>query len=623
VGSVPGPSHAGAEAEKAVDEGALSAERWFCGPERNRRAYAIDDVTALHEDDLTVVRAERLPDPSDPDRYTGAVSLKLHTDRDAIDPVEIATRLERVAAIAHPGLGRPIESFVGPGLARDPEVADTADDVFYVAARWEDGRPLRATVPMTPEAALAVVRGIAGAVDELHRHGLTHRDLHPGNVIVRPDGSGVVIDFGTVRPDDGTVTATIAGVVGFIAPDTVTGGRGSDGDRWSVGMLAVHALLGHPQGSTPTSALRRELEAALAGCGDPRRAAGDILQMIDADPERRPPHLVEWVDQVERDLRRQPAHRRRALLTAVALVAIAVAVVVVVSSRRGDPAPSTPDSAGVAPAAVAPPAPVACLHGAVPDDIGAPDGACWAGPAQAFVDGSTRRIDDAGGRPIGVYVTAPDGRAVYLTRTMWMSYTEISGRRPVDSPAYGGYPVGVDDYTDPDAVAIRLNNGGLVIGPRADTQLFWVPAQGVERWMELGGLRGDLGFPSSNLRVSADRAVIEFQKGALSVTADRVTALYRGEDVPIDLVIPNDPTEGLDISAVRDRVIRQWGGTPWWVDDTGMRHWIPDAATFACLGGEAAIYPGAADLHGWTVWLFPLGAPATCAEAPATSGPSS
>ena len=107
---------------------------------------------------------------------------------------------------------------------------------------------------------LAVVRGVAGAVDALHDHGLTHRDLHPGNVIVRPDGTPVVIDFDTVRPDDGAATTTIAGVVGFIAPEVVTGGRGRDADCWSVGMLAVYALLGHPQGSTPTPVLRRELE---------------------------------------------------------------------------------------------------------------------------------------------------------------------------------------------------------------------------------------------------------------------------------------------------------------------------------------------------------------------------
>jgi serine/threonine protein kinase len=178
-----------------VDDGALSAERCFGRPATNRRAYAVDDVAGLREDDSTVVRAERLPTPDEPDEYAGPVSLKLHTDASTIDAPQLAARLDAVAAVRHPNLGRPIEAFVGPGLARRPEDADTADDVFYVAARWEDGRPLRLTVPMAPLAAIAVVRGVAGAVDALHGHGLTHRDLHPGNVFVRPDGSPVVIVF--------------------------------------------------------------------------------------------------------------------------------------------------------------------------------------------------------------------------------------------------------------------------------------------------------------------------------------------------------------------------------------------------------------------------------------------
>ena len=272
-----------------MDDGALSAERWFGGPASNRRAYVVDDVAGLRENDSTVVRAERLPATDEPDAYIGPVSLKLHTDTSTIDAPQLAARIDAVAAVRHPNLGRPIEAFIGPGLARRPEDADTADDVFYVAARWEDGRPLQTTVPMAPLAAVAVVRGVAGAVDALHRHGLTHRDLHPGNVIVRPDGSPVVIDFDTVRPDDGAATTTIAGVVGFIAPETVTGGSGRDADCWSVGMLAVYALLGHPQGSTPSSVLRRELETALAGTGDGRHAATGIMRMIDPDPERRPP----------------------------------------------------------------------------------------------------------------------------------------------------------------------------------------------------------------------------------------------------------------------------------------------------------------------------------------------
>ena len=48
----------------------------------------------------------------------------------------------------------------------------------------------------------------------------------------------------------------------------------------------------------------------------------------------------------------------------------------------------------------------------------------------------------------------------------------------------------------------------------------------------------------------------------------------------------------------------------------------PTSATWACLGGDDAVFPGADDLHGWTVWLFPLGAPATCADGAPPVGPA-
>jgi hypothetical protein len=610
-------------------EDSLRRQRWFCGPARNRRAYAVDDVDALRDNDATVVRAERLPDPDDPGAYTGAVSLKLNPDPAAIDPTAVAERLGTIAGIDHPGLGRPIESFLGPGLAREPDCADTAEDVFYVAARWEEGQPLRAAVPMPPGAALAVVRDIAGAVAALHEHGLAHRDLHPGNVIVRPDGSAVVIDFGTVRPDDGTATTTVAGVIGFIPPDSVTGGRSSDGDRWSVGMLAVHTLLGHPQGSTPTPALRRELETALAGTGDPKRAATDILRMIDADPARRPADLVGWVEEVERDLHR---HRtgRAVLVLAVAMVVVATAIAILVRARHDDAATTAPTVAttavalqaqrglppGAGPFGAPPPAgqgpPPDCPQGAVPLELGAPPRSCWGGPEQPFVRGRTRAVVDEAGHPTGMHVTAPDGRTVYLTEPMWKSYSDINGGTALESPASGGYPVGVDFYTDPDAVAIRLDNGGLLIGPRADTQLFWIPVQGMARWNASGGLRGELGFPAANVKVGEDDAVLEFEKGEMRVTADRIGPIVEGQNAPIDIVVPEDRTGGLDLDAVRRHIIRQWGGTAWWIDGSGVRHWIPDEATLKCLGGDDAVAPGADRVHGWTVWLLPLGRPARC-----------
>ena len=607
---------------------ASRSPRWFGGPTTNRRAYAVTDVQSLR-DDAMVVRAERLADPDDPRAYTGPVSLKLNTDPGSVDAAEVADRLRQVRAIDHPNLGRPIESFLGPGLALDPERADTSDDVFYVAARWEDGVPLKEVVPLPPAAALRLARDVAGAVGALHEHGLAHRDLHPGNVIVRPDGSAVVIDFGTVRPDDGTDTATIAGVVGFIAPDVVTGGRYRDADRWSVGMLVVYALLGHPQGSTPAAVLRRELEGALAGAGDARRAAATGLAMVDPDPARRPADMQHWVDLVERQL--HPG-RRRLVAVAASVLALGAVVAGALLLGGGDapsvgpslapttgPASSDAATGRAGPLVVADPpttAPAGCVDPEpLPARLGVPPEACWAGPEEAFADGQTRRVSDREGTPLGVVVTAPDGRTTYLTQTMWQSYAEIAGRpEPVESPAYGGYPVGIERFTEPDAIAVRLDSGGLVLGPRDDTQMFWLPAQGVERWVETGCLRGELGFPASNLQLTFDGAFIEFQHGKLSVETRYVEALQAGERVPIRMEIPRDPSAGLPIDAIREAIVRQWGGQSWWIDAAGIRHWIADRTTWSCLGGDAALYPGADQLAGWTVWLFPLGAPATCPD---------
>ena len=113
-----------------MDDGALSADRWFGGPATNRRAYAVEDVVELLASGGTVVRAERLPGPDEPDVYVGPVSLKLHTASSTTDTHQLAARLDAVAAVRRPNLGRPIEAFVGPGLARRREEADTADDVF-------------------------------------------------------------------------------------------------------------------------------------------------------------------------------------------------------------------------------------------------------------------------------------------------------------------------------------------------------------------------------------------------------------------------------------------------------------------------------------------------------------
>ena len=312
-----------------------------------------------------------------------------------------------------------------------------------------------------------------------------------------------------------------------------------------------------------------------------------------------------WVDLVERQLR---PSRRRLVPVAASVVVLGIIVAGALLLVGGDDDPSVASILGSAPPAAVEPragplvvpgpsstAPAGCVDtDPLPVDLGVPSDACWGGPEEAFADGRTRRVTDLAGSPLGVVVTAPDGRTTYLTQTMWQSYAEIAGRsQPVDSPAYGGYPVGIERFTEPAAIAVRLDSGGLVLGPRDDTQMFWLPAEGVERWREAGGLRGELGFPASNLRLTFNGAFIEFQHGKLSVATADVGALQAGERVPIRMEIPATRPPGCPST----RSARRWcasgaasrGGSTPPASATGSPIRRRGAASVA----TAALYPGA------------------------------
>ena len=243
-------------------------------------------------------------------------------------------------------------------------------------------------------------------------------------------------------------------------------------------MLAVYALLGHPQGSTPASVLRRELETR------PRRRRRRPARRgrDHADGRPRSGAAPARPRRLGRQLERRCAAGarvpwRRVLVAAAVTSSPSPSAATVLAMRRPR-----------APAALRRPrcrrsAQHAARKASSPTRSERPDDACWGGPGGGVRPTARRGWSSTPpARALGMYVTAPDGRAVYLTETMWRSYSEISGEEPLDSPAYGGYPVGVERYDEPDGVAIRLDNGGLVMGPRDDTQLFWIPAQGVQRW---------------------------------------------------------------------------------------------------------------------------------------------
>ena len=102
------------------------------------------------------------------------------------------------------------------------------------------------------EDVLRITAQIAAALEAAHEKSITHRDLKPGNIIVRADGAVKVLDFGLAKiqqgegpsPDDATVTlgATKAGMIlgtpAYMSPEQARGQAvDKRADIWALGVI--------------------------------------------------------------------------------------------------------------------------------------------------------------------------------------------------------------------------------------------------------------------------------------------------------------------------------------------------------------------------------------------------
>jgi TonB family protein len=129
----------------------------------------------------------------------------------------------------------------------------------YLVMEYVDGQSLAsmlsARVRPRPTRILRILADVADAFDHAHRQGIVHRDIKPGNVMIQPDGSPKVMDFGLARIESSTLTAAgeILGSASYMAPEVVLG-RPADArsDLFSFGVMAYELITGQRPFSGPS-----------------------------------------------------------------------------------------------------------------------------------------------------------------------------------------------------------------------------------------------------------------------------------------------------------------------------------------------------------------------------------
>ena len=140
---------------------------------------------------------------------------------------------------------------------------------------------------------------VANGLKEAHKHGLVHRDIKPGNIMITPDGKVKVTDFGIVslqnEESDITKTGAVLGTASYISPEQAQGKPVSfESDLYSLGTVLYELIVGNPPftGDSPIATATKHLTERPEKLSNyrkdiPKALENAILKLLEKRPSDR------------------------------------------------------------------------------------------------------------------------------------------------------------------------------------------------------------------------------------------------------------------------------------------------------------------------------------------------
>jgi TolB-like protein/Tfp pilus assembly protein PilF len=209
-----------------------------------------------------------------------------------------------------------------PGIVPIYEVGER-DGSCYFSMRFVEGGQLDQVIkrkPMSIRQAAELISKVARTVHYAHEHGILHRDIKPGNILLDAKGEALLTDFGLARLVEAESTVTrpkeVMGTPSYMAPEQAMGNNAavsSATDVYGLGAVLYQLLTGHPPfaGGTTYETIKLVLDAEPR---QPRLLNPKIdpdlsticLKCLEKDPKRRYSSALALAEDLEHWLKHEP-----------------------------------------------------------------------------------------------------------------------------------------------------------------------------------------------------------------------------------------------------------------------------------------------------------------------------